>query len=81
VIASAVGGLPEVVGDAGLLVESERPELLAAAIADLARDPARRAALTHRGAERARARFSPEAMAAGTEDAYRSLLEPEVDRD
>lgn len=43
VIASRIGGLPEVVGDAGMLVPPGDPEALAAAIAELADDPAERA--------------------------------------
>jgi glycosyltransferase involved in cell wall biosynthesis len=75
VIASDVGGLPEVLGECGVLVESERPDLLAAAIARLARDAGLRSTYARCAARRARARYSIEAMAAGTEEAYRWLLE------
>ncbi|MGZ4314884.1 MAG: glycosyltransferase family 4 protein, partial [Gaiellaceae bacterium] len=75
VIGSRVGGLPEVLGDCGVLVESERPDLLAAAIAGLAGDADRRAAYVRCAASRARARYSAETMASGTEDAYRRLSE------
>jgi glycosyltransferase involved in cell wall biosynthesis len=75
VVASNVGGLPEVLGDAGVLVESERPDLLAAALARLSRDAGARSSHARRAAERARTRFSAEAMAHGTETVYRRLLE------
>ncbi|WP_165307667.1 glycosyltransferase family 4 protein [Agromyces binzhouensis] len=42
VIASRIGGLPEVVGDAGILVPPDDPNALAAAIGRLADDPAER---------------------------------------
>jgi len=53
VIASRVGGIPEVVGDAGILVEPDDPDALAAELRRLADDPAHRAALGR--AARARA--------------------------
>ena len=43
VVASRVGGLPDVVGDAGILVPPDDPEALAGALATLADDPAERA--------------------------------------
>ncbi|MBM7502735.1 glycosyltransferase family 4 protein [Agromyces aurantiacus] len=43
VIASRIGGLPDVVGDAGILVAPDDPATLADAIAALADDPAERA--------------------------------------
>ncbi|MRX43676.1 glycosyltransferase family 4 protein [Agromyces kandeliae] len=42
VIASRIGGLPEVVGDAGILVPPDDPDALATAIGRLADDPAER---------------------------------------
>ncbi|HEX6290516.1 MAG TPA: glycosyltransferase [Herpetosiphonaceae bacterium] len=53
VVASNVGGLPEVVrdGETGLLVPPERPAALAAASIDLLRDPERRAAMGRAGRE------------------------------
>jgi glycosyltransferase involved in cell wall biosynthesis len=44
-VASAVGGLPEVLGDAGVLVPPRSPDLLGPAIARVLDDPARRASL------------------------------------
>ncbi len=76
VVASAVGGIPEIITDGvdGVLVPPEAPEALAAAILRLLADPA----LRHRLGARARttigARFNREAICAQTVQAYRSLL-------
>jgi glycosyltransferase involved in cell wall biosynthesis len=48
-VATAVGGLPELVGDAASLVPYGDPAALARAVTDLVHDPARRAALATRG--------------------------------
>jgi glycosyltransferase involved in cell wall biosynthesis len=45
VVATAVGGLPEQLGECGLLVEPQSPEVLAAALVDLIDDPLARAQL------------------------------------
>jgi glycosyltransferase involved in cell wall biosynthesis len=49
VVAHAQGALPEVLGQAGVLVDSVDPYRLAATIADLLGDPVRRAALADAG--------------------------------
>jgi glycosyltransferase involved in cell wall biosynthesis len=46
VIANRVGGIPEVLGSAGILIERDRPDRLARAIEELADDPARRTAMS-----------------------------------
>lgn len=63
VVASASGSLPEVVGDAGVLVPAGDAAALAAALRDLAGDPARRRELGERGRARS-ARFSWGSVAA-----------------
>ncbi|HKW52015.1 MAG TPA: glycosyltransferase [Candidatus Eisenbacteria bacterium] len=74
VVATRVGGIPEVVDQAtGILVPPHDPEALAAAILELAGDPARRASLGARGRERARA-FSADATAERTREAYLRAL-------
>ena len=73
VVASDVGGLPEVVADCGSLVPPERPDLLASAIIDLVRDPAVRADYGARAAVRARTTFTAERMAAETARVYESV--------
>lgn len=45
IIASRVGGIPEVLGPAGILVDPDDPRSLAAAIRRLARDPSLRASM------------------------------------
>jgi glycosyltransferase involved in cell wall biosynthesis len=69
VVVSNRGSLPEVVGDAGLFVEPDDPDSIAAAIARILAEPALAAALSARGKERARM-FSWERCAALTREAY-----------
>ena len=54
VVASARGAVPEVVGDAGLLVDPDDPRALPDALARLLNDTALAAALAERGLVRAR---------------------------
>ncbi len=63
-VATAVGGTPFALGDAGLLVPSEAPAPLAEALGRLLDDPALAVALGARARSRALARFSERAMAA-----------------
>nr|WP_279587840.1 glycosyltransferase family 4 protein [Microbacterium ulmi] len=53
VIASRRGGIPEALGDAGILFDPDRPEELTAAISSLAGDPVRRRELGAAGRARA----------------------------
>lgn len=53
VVATTSGALPEVVGEAGLLVEPRRPDQVAAALGRLLSDEALRAGLRERGFRRA----------------------------
>jgi glycosyltransferase involved in cell wall biosynthesis len=74
VVATRVGGIPDVVldGETGRLVEAEDEAGFAAAIAELARDPARREAMSR--AARARAReFEPDRMTEAYARLYRDL--------
>jgi glycosyltransferase involved in cell wall biosynthesis len=59
VVATRVGGVPDAVADGvtGLLVPPATPASLAAALAELLADPARRAAMGAAGSARARALF------------------------
>ncbi len=76
VIASAVGGLPEIVtpGETGLLVPPGDAEALAAALVSLAQDPDRARALGRAGRARALASFSQERCTTRTEELYRAAL-------
>jgi starch synthase len=78
VVASRVGGIPEVVDDgvSGTLVDLGEgyEERLSAAVVPLLADPARAAALGVAGRTRAVADFGWSAIAARTVDVYRSVL-------
>jgi glycosyltransferase involved in cell wall biosynthesis len=77
VIASDVGGLPEIVdaGRTGVVVPPSDPAALAAAIVELARDPARTAGLGAAGRERALTAFAQERCTDRIEGIYRAALE------
>jgi glycosyltransferase involved in cell wall biosynthesis len=72
VVASRVGAIPEVAGDAALLVDTRRSGELAEAIETVLADAALRARLIDRGRARAR-RFTWEAVARETLDVYESV--------
>lgn len=74
VVSTAVGGIPEAVTDRvdGLLVPPRRPDLLAAALDELAGDAALRAELAA-GAAASADRFDAAAVTRRIEDAYRAL--------
>jgi starch synthase len=76
VVASAVGGIPEVVldGETGLLVPPGDEKALAAAINSLLRDPTRIAAMGARGRVSAESDFSWDRIARQTADVYRRLV-------
>lgn len=69
VIASRVGGVPDVLGDTAWLVAPEDPEALAAALGEWLEDPARAAAR----ADAARARLAERYALAPWLDAYEAL--------
>ncbi len=73
VITSNVSSLPEVVGDAGLLVDPHDAQALAQAIEQVLGDHALHERLRHAGLERA-ASFSWRACAEGTSAAYHRVL-------
>ena len=72
VVSSRASSLPEVVGDAGLQIDPEDPEGLAAALELLALNPELRADLSRRGLERA-AQFSWAAAARSQIEVYERL--------
>jgi glycosyltransferase involved in cell wall biosynthesis len=77
-IASRAGALPEVTGDAALLVPPGDPEELSAALRGLLDDPAARARAAERGLARVRMRFAWPAVAAATEALYRKVINVET---
>jgi glycosyltransferase involved in cell wall biosynthesis len=74
VIAAKRGALPEVLGDAGPLIDPDDPEELAAAIEHILTDDAFAAACSARGLLRCR-RFRWDATATRVVDAYRAAIE------
>lgn len=74
VIAARASSLPEVVGEAGMLVDPDDEEGWAEGIRALLRDTALREALRARGLARAR-RFTWEATAAATVDLYNKIVQ------
>jgi glycosyltransferase involved in cell wall biosynthesis len=74
VIATRSGSIPEVVGDAALLVTPYDVEELATALRDLAADLARRADLAARGRGRAEDIYAVDVVAAQLAAAYRRVL-------
>ena len=76
VVASAVGGIVEVVEDGrtGVLVEPARPDALAAAIRALLEDPARGRAMGHAGRRRVEAQFSWSQVAQRTREVYADAI-------
>lgn len=74
IVSTSVGGVPEVVGDAGVLVTPGSPEELTLAIDALMADPARREAMSRQGRAHA-GRFAWSALAPEVERAYASAVE------
>jgi glycosyltransferase involved in cell wall biosynthesis len=76
-VASRAGALPEVTGDAALLVPPGDPEELAAALRVLLDDADARARLAALGLARVRERFAWPAVAAATEALYQQVISGE----
>jgi len=74
VIATSAGALPEVVGDAGVLVPPADSQALAAAIIELMDNPSKAAAIGRQGWERVQRHFSWQAAASRTVDVYRQVI-------
>jgi glycosyltransferase involved in cell wall biosynthesis len=74
IVVTRAGALPEVVGDAGFVVERDDAEAMTAAMHAILTDAARTAQAVERGVQRAR-RYSWDASAALLLDAYRQAME------
>lgn len=77
VIASRVGGLPELIthGITGLLVEPRDPSKLAETILELLKDPIKRAKMAQMARDIAASKFSEDTMIARTCEVYSALLD------
>jgi len=74
IVATQVGGVPDVVSsEHALLVPSEQPGAIAAALAELRRNPAAAARRSERARERVLHDFSAEAWIEAVEDVYRTI--------
>ncbi len=73
-IASRTGALPEVTGDAAVLVEPGNPEVLAAALRSLLDSPTERARLGAAAWQRVQERFAWPAVARATVERYRDAM-------
>jgi glycosyltransferase involved in cell wall biosynthesis len=74
VIASSGGALPEVVGDAGILVPPKNADALAAAIKQLFNDEQAQRRMSEAGRKRVRQKFSWEQAARKTLEVYQEVL-------
>lgn len=74
VVASSIEGLPEAVGDAGVLVGSGDAAAIGAAVLDLIEHPARRSELGRRGRERVLKNFSAAETGKRLLEIYREFL-------
>jgi len=77
IVATDVGSIPEVVGDAGLLVPAMDSQALAGALQKLLADEELRRTLGARGLQRAHRLYSRENMVARTLNAYRAHPSPD----
>jgi glycosyltransferase involved in cell wall biosynthesis len=80
IVATRVGGVPEALDGAGVLVEPSDPGALASALACLAADPSRAADLGSRARGIARSRFTSARMADRVEALYDALLAADRER-
>jgi glycosyltransferase involved in cell wall biosynthesis len=74
VVATSVGGVPEILDRCGVLVPDRAPRALACAIAALSRDPERRRLLGARGRERHLRFYTPDRHVATIVEIYDLLL-------
>ena len=77
VVARRVGALPETIahGETGLLVDEDRPEAVAAALAAILGDRGRGRAMGRAGRDRAAREFGPDRSVEIAESTYRSILD------
>jgi glycosyltransferase involved in cell wall biosynthesis len=75
IVATRVGGVPDLIDDGvhGRLVDPQQPEALAAAVAQLLRDPERARAMGQRAQQRRREEFDIDVMVKRLEALYVEL--------
>ncbi len=73
IIATNVGGVPEALGDTGILIEPENPQLMAEKLTRLINDPSLQKTLGQKAQLRAQ-NFTEEKMLQATEQIYKKLL-------
>jgi glycosyltransferase involved in cell wall biosynthesis len=78
VIASKIGGLGEVVGDAGVTCKAGDPDDLARCMKDVLQNPANIAALGHKARERAKSLFLRDRMIADHHRVYQKISESDT---
>lgn len=76
VIGSSSGGIPGVIGDAGLVFPEGDSVALSSCLMQLMRSPARRQQLTQAGRERALERYTWDGIARGVARLYREVAHP-----
>jgi glycosyltransferase involved in cell wall biosynthesis len=74
IVASGVGGIPEILGPEGSMVPPENPGRLAEALAAALDDPARARAAADRLRDRVRTMFSQDAMVDGVLAGYEAAI-------
>jgi glycosyltransferase involved in cell wall biosynthesis len=73
IVATNVGGIPEALGDAGMLIKPENPKVLAGAIAYISQNQQKRTELSQKAPERSKL-FTEEKMLAETKKVYERVL-------
>jgi len=73
IISTTAPAIPEVVGDAGILIPPRKPELLAEKILQVANDDMVRKELIKRGLKRVK-KFDWDKLITKYEDAYKSVI-------
>lgn len=74
VIATRVGGIPDAVGQAAVLVDSQKPDLLAVSMHELMTNPDKRDAFAKKGQELVRKKYSMKKMVDAYIQAYEDLV-------
>jgi glycosyltransferase involved in cell wall biosynthesis len=74
IITTRSGSIPDVVGEAALLVDPYAPEQLAGALAELLNNTSRRAYLGFKASERAAELYDADIVAAQIKEIYEELL-------